>query len=129
MGNTRILRVVVSVGFLLVVSSAFPPPARAAWVNAAGTQFQVGGQLFADYSHALPVPNPSGFADPSCSQGGTSLALVQGRKLAGVDPVLHPLVLVVSCLDNRRHQCGKAQLHQPGRRQGHQADLDDGRAE
>jgi len=39
--------------------------------------------------------------DPTCgSQGGTSLALVRGSKLAGVDPVLYPIVLVVSCLDN-----------------------------
>jgi hypothetical protein len=39
--------------------------------------------------------------DPTCgSQGGTSLALVRGVKLAGVDPVLYPVVLVVSCLDN-----------------------------
>jgi len=39
--------------------------------------------------------------NPTCgSQGGTSLALVRGSKLAGVDPVLYPIVLVVSCLDN-----------------------------
>jgi hypothetical protein len=97
MSSTRALSVAVSVGFLLVVSSAFPPPVRAAWVNSAGTQFQVGGQL----TQIIPTAAGTSFVDPSCgSQGGTSLALVQGRKLAGVDAVLHPLVLVVSCLDN-----------------------------
>ena len=101
MGNTRILRVLVSVGSLLVVSSAFPPTARAAWVNGAGTQFQVGGQLPGGaITPTLPVPNPSGFVNPSCLQGGTSLAVVSGSKLAGVDPVLYPVALVVSCLDN-----------------------------
>lgn len=39
--------------------------------------------------------------DPTCdTQGGTSIALVQGSKLAGVDPVRHPVLLAVSCLDN-----------------------------
>jgi hypothetical protein len=97
MSSTRALSVAVSVGFLLVVSSAFPPPVRAAWVNSAGTQFQVGGQL----TQIIPTAAGTSFVDPSCgSQGGTSLALVQGLKLAGVDPILYPAALVVSCLDS-----------------------------
>src|SRR5262245_30639635 len=98
MRGTRVLSVSVVVSFLLgVLEAASPPTAEAAWATANGGQFQVGGQL------ALITPNSIGttLADPSCgSQGGTSLALVQGLKLSGVDPVLHPLVLVVSCLDS-----------------------------
>ena len=52
---------------------------------------------------ALPAPPGSDptspFADPFCSQESTSLALVSGSKLAGVDPAIHPAVLVMSCLD------------------------------
>ena len=47
MGNTRVVNVVVAAVFLLAVFSAVSPPAHAAWVNNAGTQFQVGGQLSA----------------------------------------------------------------------------------
>jgi hypothetical protein len=96
--NGSVLSVGVVAGFLLVVVSlSFPPPARAAWVNSTGTQFQVGGQL------AAITPNNVGtlFVDPSCGlEGGTSLAIVQGLKLDGVDPLLHPVALVVSCLDS-----------------------------
>ncbi len=39
--------------------------------------------------------------DPTCdTQGGTSIAVVQGSKLAGVDPVRHPVLLATTCLDN-----------------------------
>ncbi len=39
--------------------------------------------------------------DPTCDvQGGTSMAIVQGSKLAGVDPVQYPVVLAMTCLDN-----------------------------
>ena len=59
-------------------------------------QFQVGGAL-----HTITPTNAgTSFVDPTCFEGGTSLALVQGSKLAGVDPVLYPVVLVVSCLDS-----------------------------
>jgi hypothetical protein len=98
----RALSVGVMMTFLLAVHDvAMPRPTYAAWVNSTGTQFQVGGQL-----HQI-VPNNTGttFADPTCgAQGGTSLALVptllQGLKVTGVDPVLNPLALVVSCLDS-----------------------------
>src|SRR6266852_4057581 len=107
--TTRILSIGVAVGFLLaVISGAFPSPARAAWVNSNATQFQVGGKL-AEIVPTLVSTAPGiatspafpALVDPTCgSQGGTSLALVRGSKLAGVDPVLYPIVLVVSCLDN-----------------------------
>ena len=80
MGNTRVLSIGVSVCLLLVVSSAFPPPARAAWVNSTGTQFQVGGLLIRDYSYRLLARRSP---TPPASQGGTSLALVQGRSWPG----------------------------------------------
>ena len=101
----RSLRIGVALGFLLAaISCALPSPARAAWVNGTGSQFQVGGQL------GQIVPNNTGtsFVNPVCSttgsaKGGTSLALVpsllQGLTLSGVDPVLNPLVLAISCLD------------------------------
>ena len=78
MGNTRILRVLVSVGSLLMVSSAFPPTARAAWVNSTGTEFQVGGKL----NEIVPTAAGTSFVNPTCgSLGGTSLAVVSGAKL------------------------------------------------
>src|SRR6185369_370790 len=103
---TRSLRIGVAVGFLLAaISCALPSPARAAWVNSTATQFQVGGKLAEIVptlvSTAPGIVNTPALVNPTCgSQGGTSLALVRGSKLAGVDPVLYPIVLVVSCLDN-----------------------------
>ena len=103
---TRSLRIGVAVGFLLAaISCALPSPARAAWVNSSATQFQVGGKLAEIVptlvSTAPGIANSPALVNPTCgSQGGTSLALVRGSKLAGVDPVLYPIVLVVSCLDN-----------------------------
>src|SRR5437016_1046339 len=99
MNNGSVLSCGAAVGFLLVVVSlAFPPPAHAAWtpwVDSTRTRFIVGSQL----NQITPTAAGTTFADPTCgSQGGTSLAIVAGRKLAGVDPVLNPLVLVVSCL-------------------------------
>lgn len=97
MHSRRASSVGVWVGFLLVVSLAAPPPAGAVWVNSTKTQFQVGREL----SQIIPAHAGTPFIDPTCdAQGGTSLALVQGRKLAGVDAVLNPLVLVVSCLSS-----------------------------
>jgi hypothetical protein len=109
MSSTRALSFGVSVCFLLVVSSAFPPTARAAWVNSTKTQFQVGGQL-----HQITPAAASPFIDPTCdSQGGTSLALVQGRKLAGVDAVMNPLVLVVSCLSSNAANAARLSFISP----------------
>lgn len=88
-----------AIGFLVAVSlSTLAPPVQAAWVTPGGaTQFQVGGKL----TEIVPTAAGTSFAAPTCgNQGGTSLALVRGSKLAGVDPVLFPLVLVVTCLDN-----------------------------
>jgi hypothetical protein len=105
MSNTRVLSVGVAVWFLLgVLGAAFPPPARAAWVNADATVFDVGKAFqFGTPPNTTPtiVPTAVGtaFADPTCGVGGTSLAVVQGLKLAGVDPSLYPTALVVSCLD------------------------------
>ncbi|HZO41597.1 MAG TPA: hypothetical protein VFE97_20435 [Methylomirabilota bacterium] len=91
---------VAAVGLFLVVLTAIPQHARAAWVNGAGTQFQVGGALM-----TLTPTSTGSFASPECGfLGGTSLAIVQGLKLQGVDPVLYPVALVVSCLDNNPAQ-------------------------
>ncbi len=76
MGNTRILRVLVSVGSLLVVSSAFPPTARAAWVNRAGTSSKSGASSMADCSHRGWHVVVDVTVIPPVSQGGTSLAVV-----------------------------------------------------
>src|SRR4030095_2938635 len=96
MNSTSVRRVGVAVSFLVgVLGATSPPTAQAAWVTAG--QFTVGGQL----RQIVPTAAGTSFIDPTCgNQGGTSLALVQGLKLSAVDPVLHPLVLVVSCLDN-----------------------------
>src|SRR5262249_60373935 len=104
--TTRILSIGVTLGFLLaMISCALPSPSRAAWVNSTTNQFQVGGKLTEIVptlvSTAPGIANLPALVDPTCgAQGGTSLALVRGRKLAGVDPVVYPIVLVVSCLDN-----------------------------
>src|SRR5215469_2587398 len=103
--TTRVPSIAVTLGFLLAISWALPSPSRAAWVNSTATQFQVGGKLAEIVptlvSNAPGIANSPALVDPTCgSQGGTSLALVRGSKLAGVDPVLYPIVLVVSCLDN-----------------------------
>jgi hypothetical protein len=107
--TTRIPSIGLAVGFLLaVISIAFPSPARAAWVNSAATQFQVGGKI----SEIVPTAAGTSFVDPTCaSQGGTSLALVRGVKLAGVDPVLFPIALVVSCLDNGSSATTRSRLN------------------
>ena len=102
----RSQRIKVGLGFLLAaIACTWPSPSRAAWVNSTATQFQVGGKLAEIaptlVSTAPGIANAPALVDPTCgTQGGTSLALVRGFKLAGVDPVLYPTVLVVSCLDN-----------------------------
>ncbi len=100
----RARSVAVVVGLLVSVLGIATEQASAAWVNSTGSQFQVGAQL------GQIVPNNTGtsFVSPACSstgnaKGGTSLALVpsllQGLTLSGVNPVLNPLVLAISCLD------------------------------
>src|SRR5215468_11023103 len=103
--STRVRRVGVSLGFFcLIVLGILPAPARGAWVNSTATQFQVGGKL----AEIVPTlvstapgiatsPTYPALVDPTCgSQGGTSLALVKGSKLAGVNSLWYPIVLVVS---------------------------------
>ena len=71
MSRTRGPSVGVAVGLLLglVWASAPPPPANAG--------FNVGAQI-------------GGLSSPLCgSQGGTSVDLVQGSKLAGIEPNEH----------------------------------------
>src|SRR5215813_1897533 len=89
--TTRVSSIAVTLGLLLAISWASPSPSRAAWVNSSATQFQVGGKL-AEIVPTLvsspAIPNSPPLVNPTCSQGGTSLALVRGSKLAGVDPVL-----------------------------------------
>jgi hypothetical protein len=92
MSGRRVLGISV-MGFFLAMLAAMPPHAEAVWVS--GGQFQVGGALIT----VVPTNAGTTFIAPTCAQGGTSLAVVQGVKLAGVDPVLHPSALAVSCLD------------------------------
>src|SRR5713101_3338967 len=95
MSSTRVLSVGVAVGFLLgLVSAAPPPPAHAA--------LNVGAQL-----RTIPITDTAQTTvdnisvDPFCgSQGGTSMAVVQGSKLKNVDPIQYPVLLAISCLDN-----------------------------
>jgi hypothetical protein len=101
MGNKRGLSLgVVTVSFLLGVLGAVSlPTAQAAvaagtWVNTIGTQFLVGDAL----ATIVPTAVGTNFLDPTCAQGGTSLALVSGVRLSGVNAVVNPVVLVVSCL-------------------------------
>src|SRR5262245_46343604 len=109
MGRRELLTRVIFVFLLAMISCALPSPSRAAWVTSTNPpQFQVGGKL-AEITPKL-VPTAPGIAtsptypalvDPTCgSQGGTSLALVRGSKLAGVNSLWYPIVLVVSCLDS-----------------------------
>src|SRR5262245_12967900 len=98
-------RVAVVTFLLAMIGAPFAPRANAAWVNSTASQFQVGGKLAEIVptlvSTAPGIANSPALVDPTCgNQGGTSLALVRGSKLAGVNPVLYPVVLVVSCLDN-----------------------------
>jgi hypothetical protein len=99
MSSTRVVSLgAVVIGFLMgVLGAAFPLTAHAAWVN--NGAFQVGGALT---TTIVPTNAGTSFVNPpTCdSQGGTSLALVPGLKLAGVDPIVNPVVLAVSCLDN-----------------------------
>src|SRR5215831_13855985 len=107
MGRRELLMRVIFVFLLLMISCASPSPSSAAWVNSTASQFQVGGKL-AEITPTLVStapgisnpPSPNQLVNPTCLVGGTSLALVRGSKLAGVDPVLYPVVLVVSCLDS-----------------------------
>src|SRR5215813_13746999 len=104
--SQAVLRRLAVVTFLLAMTAAaFPLRANAAWVTSDGSQFQVGGKLAEIVptlvSTAPGIANSPPLVDPTCgNQGGTSLGIVRGVKLAGVDPVLYPVVLVVSCLDN-----------------------------
>src|SRR5215813_11412283 len=103
MGRRELLMRVIFVLLLAMISCALPSPSRAAWVDSTATQFQVGGKL-AEITPRLDltapgIANPNQLVNPTCLAGGSSLALVRGSKLAGVDPVLYPVVLVVSCLD------------------------------
>ena len=107
----------VALGFLVAaISCALPSPSRAAWVNSNASQFQVGGKLTEIVPTLVPtapgIANSPALVDPTCgTQGGTSLALVRGSKLAGVDPVAYPVVLVVSCLDNGGSATTRARLN------------------
>jgi hypothetical protein len=113
--GTRIHRIGVALGILsAAIACALPSPSSAAWVNSG--QFQVGGKLAEIVPTVIPtapgIANATQLVDPTCgSQGGTSLAIVRGSKLLGVDAVLYPVVLVVSCLDNGGSATTRARLN------------------
>jgi len=97
----------VALGFLLAAFVwAWPSPSRAAWVNPATGQFNVGNPTI-----QLNLTNAG---NPVCtsSNGGTSLAVVQGFKV-GVDPVQFPVVIVVSCLDSNATNAAKLSIINP----------------
>src|SRR5262249_22261418 len=102
--TTRIPNIVFAIAFMLtVISSAFPSPARGAWVNATATQFQVGGKLAEIVptlvSTAPGSANSPTLVNPTCgTKGGPSGATVGGGRLEGVNPAVARVVLVVSCL-------------------------------
>src|SRR5215467_3024831 len=105
MGWRALLMRVIFVFLAATISCALPSPTPRARVTSDASQFQVGGKLAEITPTLVPtapgIANSPALVNPTCgSQGGTSLALVRGVKLAGVDPVLYPIVLVVSCLDN-----------------------------
>ena len=99
-------RVKIGLGFLLAAIACASPSPRAAWVNS--SCHPVPGRRQArlrSFPRSSRPPRASRtrrrlWTPPAVRRGGTSLALVRGSKLAGVDPVLYPIVLVVSCLDN-----------------------------
>ena len=64
--------------------------------------FNVGAQLRTiTITDTLQTTVDGTSVDPFCgSQGGTSMAVVQGSKLKNVDPVQYPVLLAMSCLDN-----------------------------
>src|SRR5262245_56054895 len=75
MNRTRALNSGVVVGLLLAVVSAAAPPS-------ADADFNVGAQL------KVITPGASALCG---SQGGTSIALVQGSKVAGIDLNQNPV--------------------------------------
>src|SRR5262245_33052319 len=82
MNNGSVLSRGAAVGFLLGLAWAtFPSSASAAVGNTLRTI----------------IPATAASCGP---QGGTSIAIVPGRKLAGVNSVAHPLLLAITCLDN-----------------------------
>jgi hypothetical protein len=109
--------VVMAISFLLLgLALGFPSTAHAAWVNSSTGQFQVGGKLAEIVPTLVPgapgIANTPALVSPACgNQGGTSLALVRGSKLSGVDPVLYPVALVVSCLDNGGSAATRSRLN------------------
>jgi len=84
MSSKRDLNLGVSVGFLLLLLASFlPTPVHAA--------FNVGA--------ALRSITPAAAA--ACgNQGGASMAVVQGSRLAGVDSIAYPVLLAITCLDS-----------------------------
>jgi len=83
-------RVTVVACGLVVVALAVPDAALAAVGDALRT-----------LTPAANTTVDNTVVDPLCdSQGGTSVAVVHGSKLAGVDHAAYPILLAVSCLDN-----------------------------
>jgi hypothetical protein len=105
-----------TIGLIVVaVSSAVAPPAHGAWVikslDGSTAQFQVAGQI----TQIVPTATGTSFVSPACDYpgglGGTSLAIVPGRKLAGVDAVANRVVLVTSCMDNLASATNRSRLN------------------
>jgi hypothetical protein len=79
----------------LLVGGITPSPAHAAFNVGA----QVGSAITVTDGAQVTIDGTS--VNPFCgSQGGTSMAVVQGSKLKNVDPIQYPVLLAMSCLDN-----------------------------
>src|SRR5215510_13550878 len=87
-------RVIVASTLLALVAVHLPSAASAAVGGALRT-------LTPNVSPGVPV------CDPLLTTGGTSIAIVQGRKLAGVNAVTYPVLLAITCLSSDVNQSSK----------------------
>ena len=84
-------RVAVVSSLLALVGTSLPDAASVA----------VGGVSLRTIIPTAATTVDNVIVDPTCdTQGGTSMAIVPGSKLAGVSSVKFPVLLAISCLDN-----------------------------
>src|SRR5437016_12038148 len=92
MGSRALLGRVIIVSALLALVAVARPEA----VGAA-----VGNPLRTITPNGVAPTVDGTVVNPTCgNQGGTSVAIVQGSKLALVNAVTNPVLLAITCLDN-----------------------------